>query len=236
MTKATAAAEDQLFEQYKRLQIHEEQYNKQLIELRKLGSAWLLGAFAGIGFMLQADKDSSIIDPQLGIVLVSFLGVLGLFILWLLDRQVYFKLLNSTIYQALKMEFKHSDTIPQIRTTNLATCGNLSKFVEAFYSLPICVLIIFTGGSLFMYANQHLGEYELLNYTIPVFSLLGLAAFFIAMYMLRPVRFAEFAEHEIKEGNDVEKGFLNFLDSRKRAWEKRNFKWLIRDVTSKKSK
>lgn len=162
--------------------------------------------------MLQADKDSSIIDPQLGIVLVSFLGVLGLFILWLLDRQVYFKLLNSTIYQALKMEFKHSETIPQIRTTNLATCGNLSKFVEAFYSLPICVLIIFTGSTLFMYANQHLVQYELLNYTIPVLSFLGLVAFFTAMYMLRPVTFSEFAKHEIKEGKEVEKDFLKFLE------------------------
>lgn len=207
--------QNNIFEKYKRLQIHEEQYNTQLIELRKLGSAWLLAAFAGIGFMLRG-INPEIINPKLGIVLVSFLGAIGLFVLWLLDRHVYFKLLNSTIYQAIKMEFENKESLPQIRITNLATCGNLSIFVEAFYSIPICIMLAISVGYLTSFANT-LTDYPA-SYLIPTTAVIILLAFIVSVFMFRPIKFSVFAS----ETNES-KEFRSFLERETRAWKQKSF-------------
>ncbi|MEN8134957.1 MAG: hypothetical protein ABFS18_05405 [Thermodesulfobacteriota bacterium] len=209
-TKKTAKEQNDIFEKYKRLQIHEKQYNTQLIELRKLGSAWLLAAFAGIGFMLKG-VNAQVIDPLMGIVMVSFLGAIGLFVLWLLDRHVYFKLLNSTIYQAIKMEFENKDHLPQIRTTNLATCGNLSILVEAFYSIPICILLAITATFLTFFAGTIPDNFAW--YLIPATTVVMIIVFIVSVFMFQPIEFSVFAA---KTGEDQK--FINFLQERKRAY------------------
>ena len=91
-------------------------------EIRKLASIWLLATLGAIAFIVKliyldgaGDSSSTQIDAKILIALVSFMGTLGLLVLYILDQMVYHRLLNAVFLLRLRMEYCHS-FIPPIGT------------------------------------------------------------------------------------------------------------------------
>ena len=129
-----------IFRSYERLKLHEEQFSIHLAELKKIASGWLLATFGGLAYLVGNKNIAPIIDIYLLISAVALLGTIGLLVIWVLDRLLYYKLLKTVILLAIKMEHEYPDILPPIRTTILRTCGQFGFAIAIYYTVPIGVL------------------------------------------------------------------------------------------------
>lgn len=131
-----------LLKKYERLLLHENQFNAQIAEIRKIASAWLLADMGAMAYIIKGAQSGVLnsLDRTL-ILVVGLLGAVGLTVLWIMDRKVYGKLLDGTIFLALKMEQTHVQELPQIRSTILAYSSYVGRYIGAYYYVPITALV-----------------------------------------------------------------------------------------------
>lgn len=128
---------------------NERHFNNLQHNYRVLASTWLLAMFAGVGFVLTAEKLP--ISYQL---IMTFLGVssaFGITLLWNLDLRVYHQLLDSCFVEGLKIE-KNNLWLPQLRsnmlkTQNVKPLGVLARVVW-FYILGNSISLALAGFAL----------------------------------------------------------------------------------------
>ena len=128
---------------YEIIKSQEKQFVDQLLETRKFASTWLLGTLGGISIVLVQKQDQTLlVDRYLLISLIAIMGALGLCMLWVLDRKVYHRLLNSIILEGLAIENDSSNNIPtKVRTHTLRITGQLGLPIAIFYLFPISFLL-----------------------------------------------------------------------------------------------
>ena len=97
----------------------EHHFNNLCFKIRTLASTWLLATFAAVGFVLTKQGDFFLQKPTI-VILVCWAGAMGIFVLWILDLQVYQKLLNAW-FDARKEIEEESRYLPQIRQKLKAT-------------------------------------------------------------------------------------------------------------------
>jgi len=71
----------------------ENHFNNLCFKIRTLASTWLLATFVGIGFLLEKTIVKELPVDDL-LILLCWAGSVGILVLWILDLQVYQKLLN----------------------------------------------------------------------------------------------------------------------------------------------
>ncbi len=120
----------------------EKHFNELETEYRKLASTWLLAAMGGCGYVLTADK----IPLDVTWLLVSAIGYMssvGIFVLYVMDLNVYHKMAESYFVEGLYLELKHSDWIRPIRMRMLKALrsNSVTKRVSFYYFTSIALLM-----------------------------------------------------------------------------------------------
>lgn len=107
----------------------EQHFNALEGEYRKLASAWLLGAFAGMGFVASSHELPLPAGP---LILSIALGAsLGIQLLWVVDLLAYHRLLLAYFLEGIRLERAHPQ-LPQVRS-NMLKQGSVGRLVRLFY-------------------------------------------------------------------------------------------------------
>lgn len=139
---------DRVWRAVEEIGVLERHFNELQTGYRNMASAWLLAAFAGIGFSLS--KTLRIPIPiEFLVAAVAAAGCIGITLLWILDLLVYHRLLDSCFIEGLLLEEKYP-WLPSLRSNMMKTQagkGVLSRAV-GFYLVPIDLLLLIVSGAL----------------------------------------------------------------------------------------
>lgn len=139
-------SKQRIFEVYQHLRDYEAGFDRAQADIRRAASIWILAAFGAMSYLLSAQYlqfsggDELLPLGFLG-VLVCFASILGLFLLWYIDQNVYQRLLHSVFVYGCAIEASF-DNVPQIRRAMHKANLNVSNKLGRFYKIPIIVLLI----------------------------------------------------------------------------------------------
>lgn len=137
--------------------VYERHFNSLQANCRGIASAWLLATFGALGFCLTA-KLSVSVSSKLLFSLIASSGAIGIFMLWVLDMQVYHRLLDSCFIEALNLEAVYA-WLPRLRSRMMrsqAGRGVLNKIV-VFYVVPISLLVLVAAYALSSWVHDGAG-------------------------------------------------------------------------------
>ncbi len=123
----------------------EHHFNNLCFKIRTLASTWLLATFAGVGFLL-----TKTIEPELRIdhllVLLCWAGSIGIMVLWILDLQIYQKILNAWFDAREPIEERNSG-FPQMGELikGIQLGGRASNLIKIFYICLCSAPIMFAS-------------------------------------------------------------------------------------------
>jgi hypothetical protein len=166
----------------------EHHFNNLCFKIRTLASTWLLATFAGVGFLLSRDFEF-VIGKETIVVLVCWAGALGISVLWILDLQVYQKLLDAWFDARKQLEDKVPD-LPNMRERIKATQpgGRATNLLKIYYivtcSAPMVFAVIVTAAM----ANAARGRN---SRWLLMSSALILVALNVSIHFLSPGRHSE---------------------------------------------
>lgn len=155
----------------------EHHFNNLCFKIRTLASTWLLATFAGVGFLISKSIDQSLNIGDLT-VLLCWAGSLGIFTLWILDIQVYQKILNAWFEQRQSIE-ANNPAFPQLHQAIVKTQpgGRATNLIKLYY------VGLFSAPLLL--AN-YLCLYKELGVILLTGSILLLVVFSAMIYLLSP--------------------------------------------------
>ena len=136
---------------YQTVSSYEHHFNSIEFEVRKLASAWLIAAFAGIAFVVRGDlADNSLLTSWALLLLIAGLAQVGLFSLWILDQVVYHGLLDAVFTNALHIE-RQFPQVPPTRSMMLRISGGtgMARYLSLFYLLPMLIFAAVAGYAAF---------------------------------------------------------------------------------------
>ena len=207
----------------------EERFNSSSQSIRGLASAWLLGTFAALAWLVQNQKNMSALAP-LGLLLIIVCTVAcgGFTTLWIMDQLVFHRLLNSVFLIGLLME-ANDCKIPPLRSMMMKTEESRgTHFWEKFFYvgpilafIVISLLAIFKRGSVNLFSDPS-GQQDNLSYLIAL--LLVCLQIFILVFLLerqhkvglfkkRAAWFQNTPFSEIVSEENYEKVIGNFMPS-----------------------
>jgi hypothetical protein len=119
----------------------EKHFNNLETEYRKLASTWLLAAVGACGYIL-ANKDI----PFDTWTMVSGIGVIasiGIFVLYVMDLNVYHKLLDAYFIEGLRLEAEHYEWLRpvRIRMYKSQKLSGITGRVMFYYFISITLLM-----------------------------------------------------------------------------------------------
>jgi hypothetical protein len=136
-----------LFEKVMRLteQIssQENHFNDLESNYRKLTSTWLLASLGACGYVLTAHLD---VDKWAIIAAIGASASLGIGVLWILDLDVYHRLLNCYFMQGLWLESQYSDWLYPVRIEMILSqeTKDVSAKVRYYYIISVSLLLVIT--------------------------------------------------------------------------------------------
>lgn len=134
----------------------ERHFNQVQASYRRLASTWVLAAFGGMGYVAtQLEPTSSTLHGELffGLGLAAAIGV---FLIWLIDHQAYFQLLESNFLEGLRLEVAGSTGLLRVRTRMVVQkAGAVGRTTAYFYIGLVCGPAI-TGAALLVQRNENL--------------------------------------------------------------------------------
>ena len=137
---------------------------------RGVASSWLLATFGAVGY-LMFDKDGHVVHTWLAPA-VCILGALGICLLWMLDLQIYHRLLVAAFEQGVALEVKFA-WLPRMRSAMLTlTHGSVRKRL-AWYYLFTTMGPAIAGVALFWWHGYHFSAF------VSLASWLAVAAFLL---------------------------------------------------------
>ncbi|HJW12249.1 MAG TPA: hypothetical protein VJ598_10705 [Albitalea sp.] len=130
----------------------EQRFNETQTGVRTLASAWILGALAALGWLLDPTKPSANWPVPFGLLalVVCMLATAGIATLWVMDQLVFHRLLDSVFLVGLRMEFA-SPELPPLRHVMLKTMEGQGthRWERLFYLAPLLVFTLLSGVVLF---------------------------------------------------------------------------------------
>lgn len=121
----------------------EQHFNNLCFKIRSLASTWLLATFAGVGFVLTKQGDF-VFDKSTISILICWAGAIGVLVLWVLDLQLYQRLLNAWFEAREDIETRHPE-IPQMHTRMSATQpdGRAANRIKIYYLTTCSAPLLF---------------------------------------------------------------------------------------------
>ena len=155
----------------------EHHFNNLCFKIRTLASTWLLATFAGVGFLLTKKIETGLKIDHL-LVLLCWVGAVGILVLWILDLQIYQKFLNAWFNAREQIEARNRN-FPPIRKLIKATQpgGRASNLIKIYY-IGLC-------SAPLMFAS-YVCIYKDLTKILVVASVALLACFVLVIYKLTP--------------------------------------------------
>jgi len=142
----------------------ERHFNNLQVRYRLMASSWLLGTFAGIGFVLAGKVQLKFVElpPEIFIIGITLASALGLYLLWNLDLMVYHRLLDAWFIEGYLFEKKHS-WLPPVRDTMWTFLGKgvLNRAV-GFYLVSEGVVLAIGIAALCFWMNKAHSEYTII--------------------------------------------------------------------------
>lgn len=148
---------NRVLEVWKEISVTERHFNDIETQYRILSSQWMLGAFAGIGYILTADKLE--LHRWLIITVIAFSSCVGIFQIWRMDLTIYHKLLHAAFVEGIKLEEKFT-FLPPVKTEMFKSVpeNDVTPTLLYFYFLSIAVLFLFGTLSLSQYISSSFEE------------------------------------------------------------------------------
>jgi len=167
----------------------EHHFNDLCFKIRTLASTWLLATFAGVGFVLTGQGDFVFAKTTV-VILICWAGAVGVFVLWILDLQVYQKLLN-TWFDARKEIEEESLYLPNMWERMRATQpGGRAANLIRFYYIATCSAPLLFALAI---AIEKINRGEGASVILAVATALMLLASILAIMYLSP---ADEVKHE----------------------------------------
>lgn len=123
----------------------ERHFNDLETQYRILASQWLLGAFAGMGFIIVSDPKLTF-DKLWLVVAICVISMVGIFQLWRMDILIYQRLLHASFAVGVEMEAEYS-FLPKIKTRMKDLVPGKSASHVLFYYYFISILIFSLVGT-----------------------------------------------------------------------------------------
>lgn len=123
----------------------EHHFNNLCFKIRTLASSWLLATMGGVGFLLSRAITLDLHNTQL-IVLLCWVGAIGILVLWVLDMLIYQKMLHVWFDSRKEIEERNAD-FPKIRHNikKSQPGGRASNLIKLFYlalvALPLALAL-----------------------------------------------------------------------------------------------
>jgi hypothetical protein len=116
-------------------------FNDLQTQYRKLASTWLLAAFAACGYVLKSARELPF-DEWYFVFGICMAASAGLAILWILDLEVYQKLLGAFFAQGVYLELTYYEWLCPFRINIMRSqrTGEVRSKVQYFYFFSITVL------------------------------------------------------------------------------------------------
>lgn len=171
---------------YYKLIAYENHYNVIQMRYKQLAVTWVLATFIGIGYLLSGFEASLPIDPKLAVMFLCLFAAEGIFLIWFLDVNVYYKLIESIFGETIKFESQH-DFIVKTHN-NIINSHNIEsephKFHGYFYLTFIGFFLIIASVSLVLHLYT-------INPTI-AFVVAGLLFTFMVVFSITNKKIAYF--------------------------------------------
>ncbi len=184
---------DQTWQQIKHFAEQERHFNTLQSEYRRMASGWLMAVFAGIGFMLKSEFQAEGLSGYrpLFVAFIALAGIVGIFLLWMLDLLIYHRLLKAYTLAQEELERRHPD-LPQVslKIYNLLEYhGTLSR-VQLFYIIPCVGLLLVSAAAMWLYLRPFGLAYWLSSTICYV-----LAGVLLVWYMRRETSYEHYPPH-----------------------------------------
>lgn len=109
---------------------------------RMMTSTWLLGTFAGIGFLMSSFNTLPF-DHLIGVACACIIGIVGIYLLWYADTFIQELLLDINVVEGLILERKYK-WLPQIHHTFLHLYKNSNaRFVKVLFFIGCKGILVF---------------------------------------------------------------------------------------------
>lgn len=134
----------------------ERHFNKLETEYRKLASTWLLAALGACGYMLASDNIHPPMDRWLLITAIGIWASIGIYVLYVMDLNVYHQLLDAYFMEGAKLEVEHHEWLYPVRMRILKSqkLKGVTGRVMYYYFISIVLLM---GVALFgVWNSEHL--------------------------------------------------------------------------------
>ena len=156
-----------VLKKYEILQQAEEHFLILQYKYRQYAIYWLMGTFAGVGFLMSKELSHGIFDTTLLISGVTIAGSIGLGLLWLLDIFLYQKMLDAVLIEALEMEKKNT-FLPNVKNKLYLIVNDVNPLIiqNSFYLVIILMCLSVSLVSLLLYQYK-MGDMYLV-YLFPV--------------------------------------------------------------------
>ena len=139
--------EERRLESLKLITSAEHHFNNLCFNIRALASTWLLATFAGIGWIVKdlpsTLEETGLFIDKVDLILALCLGSsIGIFILWILDVQIYQQMLN--VWFENRKKFETDDALPTVRVgmKNLFKTGRATDLIMIFYMALIAAPLL----------------------------------------------------------------------------------------------
>ena len=131
---------------YIKLSYFENHFDNIATRYRNIALTWLLATYAGIGFLLSTETETLIIDHLLAVLLICFIGMLGITLIWHLDVNVYHRFWTALFAEEVIMEEQYA-FLPQIQRTTLLIDKDRDKlFSQGWLYITAILLLAITVG------------------------------------------------------------------------------------------
>jgi hypothetical protein len=116
---------------------------------------WLLASYAGIGSLLSTKMGGIIFNHFLGICIISFIGFIGVTLLWHLDMNVYHRFWSAVLAEEVIMEKKYPFLLQSRRKAFHIDEGRERVFSQGLlYIIANTLLLITMAVSLSFFFNR----------------------------------------------------------------------------------
>ena len=138
-------------ENYWKLSEMEQRFNSSSAGIRTLSSAWILGALAALGWLLEPARAALRWDLPFGLLASSVcaLATAGIATLWVLDQFVFHRLLSTVFLVGLRMEAANP-SLPPLRSMMMKTMEGegTHRWERLFYLAPLMLFTLLSASLL----------------------------------------------------------------------------------------
>lgn len=191
-----------LWDVYKELGEMEKHFGDMQFRCRSLASTWVLACLAGFGFLISNDVG------DYKYLLISLVGISAsgaLFVMWIMDLNIYQKLLDAAFIEGMSLE-DAQDWLPKVRNNRRELLKGLALGRLTYYYAAAFLITAFIGavgivsvsiGNSILYLSLLLGVYVIVVVYFIVLMLLTTSSTKDYEKELRAVRTKSYSDMDI---------------------------------------